>query len=147
MRLPIAGTYGLFEPESGALMARRAVAAVVDEAVSFGVDFALQSVTWPHPRIDAAMYVYACGPWLPKLFPQLLASRIYPTRQEVFFFAPPAGDASFTMPNLPVWTDFTDPRGPYGFPDIEGRGVKLAFDIHGEPFTRTPDRARFPMRA
>jgi glycine/D-amino acid oxidase-like deaminating enzyme len=35
---------------------------------------------------------------------------------------------------LPIWIDFTDPRGPYGFPDLEGRGVKLAFDRHGVPF-------------
>ena len=37
------------------------------------------------------MTVYACGPWLPKLFPEMLGERIFPTRQEVFFFAPPAG--------------------------------------------------------
>jgi glycine/D-amino acid oxidase-like deaminating enzyme len=35
---------------------------------------------------------------------------------------------------LPVWVDFTDPRGPYGFPDLEGRGFKLAFDRHGVAF-------------
>jgi glycine/D-amino acid oxidase-like deaminating enzyme len=134
MRLPVPGTYGLFEPESGALMARRAVAAVVDDAISFGVEFAIQSVSWPNPGIDAATFVFACGPWLPKLFPKVLGRRIYPTRQEVFFFAPPAGNAGFAIPHLPVWTDFTDPLGPYGFPDIEGRGVKLAFDRHGEAF-------------
>src|SRR5205823_4741245 len=27
-----------------------------------------------------------------------------------------------------------DPRGPYGFPDLEGRGFKLAFDRHGPAF-------------
>ncbi len=134
MRLPVPGTYGLFEPESGALMARRAVAAVVDDAIANGVEFAIQSVAWPNPRIDAAAFVFACGPWLPKLFPQLLSQRIYPTRQEVFFFAPPPGDASFSPEHLPVWTDFTHSLGPYGFPDIERRGVKLAFDRHGEPF-------------
>ena len=74
MRLPIPGTYGLFEPESGALMARRAVAAVVDDAFSHGVDFAVQSVKWPDPEIDAAVFVFACGPWLPKLFPEMLGN-------------------------------------------------------------------------
>ena len=128
MRLPVPGTYGLFEPESGALMARRAVAAVVDQAIALGADYAIQSVTWPNPQIDAATFVFACGPWLPKLFPEILGRRIYPTRQEVYFFAPPAGDDSFAPGSLPVWTDFTDPSGPYGFPDIEGRGIKLAFD-------------------
>jgi glycine/D-amino acid oxidase-like deaminating enzyme len=85
-------------------------------------------------RIRAGTFVFACGAWLPKLFPDLLGRRIYPTRQEVLFFAPPAGDPRFSPPRLPVWVDFTDPRGPYGFPDLEGRGFKLAFDRHGVPF-------------
>ena len=134
MRLPVPGTYGLFEPESGVLMARRAVAAVVDDAVAHGADYAMQSVAWPNPAIDAGLFVFACGPWLPKLFPALLGSRIHPTRQEVFFFAPPGGNDASHRAALPAWTDFTDPRGPYGVPDIEGRGIKLASTVHGEPF-------------
>jgi glycine/D-amino acid oxidase-like deaminating enzyme len=134
MRLPIPGTYGFFEPESGALLARRAVEQVVADAIGSGADFEIREVAWPNASIDARVFVFACGPWLPKLFPEILARRIFVTRQEVFFFAPPAGDRSFTWRNFPVWTDFTHPCGPYGFPDIESRGVKLAFDRHGEPF-------------
>ena len=78
--------------------------------------------------------MFACGAWLPKLFPQLLGERIYPTRQEILYFAPPAGDSRFSPSRLPVWIDFTDPRGPYGFPDLEGRGFKLGFDRHGPTF-------------
>ncbi len=134
IRLPLPGTYGLFESESGALMARRAVAAVVDDAIALGADFEVRAVEWPNPQIDAATFVFACGPWLPKLFPGVLARRVYPTRQEVFFFAPPAGDSSFAPAHFPVWIDFVEPRRPYGFPDLEGRGVKLAFDRYGEAF-------------
>jgi len=126
--------FGIFEPESGALMARRAVAAVVEDAVRQGVDYRIQSVAWPEPQIDAQVYIFACGPWLPKLFPNLLAQRIFVTRQEVFFFAPPPGDTRFSPPGLPVWLDFSDPRGPYGFPSLENRGIKLAFDNHGAEF-------------
>jgi glycine/D-amino acid oxidase-like deaminating enzyme len=145
MHQPVSGTYGLFEPESGVLMARRAVRAVVDAAVAHGAEFAVRSVTWPNPAIDAGLFVFACGPWLPKLFPALLGNRIRPTRQEVFFFAPPAGSAAFTPPHLPAWTDFTDHRGPYGVPDIEGRGMKLGFDLHGESFDPdTGDRTVSP---
>jgi sarcosine oxidase len=128
--------YGIFEPGSGALMARRAVALVVEDAVRNGVTYAVESVepaALLHER-RAATLVFACGPWLPKLFPDVLGKRIRPTRQEVFFFAPPAGDGRFAPPHLPVWIDFTDPRGPYGFPDLEGRGFKLAFDRHGDDF-------------
>ena len=46
-------------------------------------------------RLEADAFVFALGPWLPKLFPDLLDGRIVPTRQEVFFFAPPAGDPRF----------------------------------------------------
>jgi glycine/D-amino acid oxidase-like deaminating enzyme len=134
MHQPVAGTYGLYEPESGVLMARRAVAAVAADAVTLGAEFALKAVAWPNPEIDAAVFAFACGPWLPKLFPEALGERIFPTRQEIFFFAPPAGDGRFAPPHLPAWTDFTDPRGPYSVPDIEGRGVKIGFDRHGEAF-------------
>jgi glycine/D-amino acid oxidase-like deaminating enzyme len=85
-------------------------------------------------EIHAGSFVFACGPWLPKLFPDLLAGRIRPTRQEVLFFAPPPGDQRFASPHLPVWADFDDARGAYGLPDLEGRGLKLAFDRHGPPF-------------
>jgi sarcosine oxidase len=139
--------FGILEPESGALLARRAVAAVVEDAMGRGVEYTRESVLSPHGNvrltslrtasgeiIHADQFVFACGPWLPKLFPELLGKRIYPTRQEVLFFAPPAGDGRFAPPQMPIWLDFTDARGPYVFPDLEGRGVKLAFDRHGPAF-------------
>ena len=38
---------------------------------------------------SAEQFVFAAGPWLPRLFPDILGRRIRATRQEVFFFAPP----------------------------------------------------------
>jgi len=147
IQLSNAHDHAIFEPEGGALLARRAVAAVVDDAVRSGVQYAIEAVEPPSgsgrvaslrttsgQSIRAATFVFACGPWLPKLFPELLGERIRPSRQEVFFFAPPAGDRRFASPHLPVWIDFTEARGPYGFPDLEGRGFKLAFDRHGPAF-------------
>jgi monomeric sarcosine oxidase len=143
MRIADPRVYGIFEPRSGALLARRAVMAVVDDAIRQGVAHSTAMAGPPlrgevrtaHGEpIHAGAFVYACGPWLPKVFPDLLAKRIYPTRQEMFYFAPPAGDRRFARESLPVWIDFADPRGPYGFPDIESRGVKVGFDRHGEPF-------------
>jgi glycine/D-amino acid oxidase-like deaminating enzyme len=128
MRLPD-HAYGIFEPESGALMARRAVAELVADAVRMGVDYRTAAVPPPADTI-----VYACGAWLPKLFPEVLGDRIFPTRQEALYFSPPKGDSRFSPGELPVWIDFTDPRGPYGFPDLESRGFKLALDRHGPPF-------------
>ncbi len=138
------GTWGIFEPESGALMARRAVEAVVADAVRAGVAFLPEVIVAPEGRgtlsavrtatgesIRAGTFVFACGPWLPKIFPALLGKRIEPTRQEVFFFGTPAGDRQFSAPAMPAWIDFSDPRGPYGLPNLENRGFKIALDQHG----------------
>jgi len=135
------GAWGIFEPESGALMARRAVQAVVSDAVRQGVHYLREAAPPPcgAGKSGAGVLVFACGPWLPKMFPSLLATRIEVTRQEAFFFATPPGDLRFSAPALPVWIDFSDPRGPYGFPDLENRGVKIALDRHGPPLD--PDRA------
>jgi sarcosine oxidase len=122
---------GVFEPESGVLLARRAVQAVVEQAIREGVEYRLQSGP---PRESAGITVYACGPWLPKIFPDLLGGRIRPTRQEVFFFGTPAGDSSFAPPRMPAWADITDQHSAYAVPDIENRGFKLAFDRHGPAF-------------
>ena len=76
--------------------------------------------------------VFVCGPWLPRLFPEVLGDRIVPTRQEVFFFGPPAGEGGFAPPRMPAWIDFGEEV--YGLPDLEGRGFKVAPDRHGPPF-------------
>ncbi len=83
-------------------------------------------------RIAAKEFVFACGPWLPKLFPELLSELIQVTRQEVFFFGVPPGDDRFSSPQLPAWIDFNDLV--YGIPDLEGRGFKIAIDAHGAQF-------------
>ncbi|MGB6944196.1 MAG: FAD-dependent oxidoreductase [Bryobacteraceae bacterium] len=122
---------GLFEPESGVLLARRAVQAVADQAVREGVEYRQEMApAKPH----AEVIVYACGPWLPQIFPELLGGRIRVTRQEVFFFGALSGDPSFAPPRMPVWVDITDEHGAYTIPDIENRGFKLAFDRHGPQF-------------
>jgi sarcosine oxidase len=137
---------GLFEPDAGVLMARRAVQTLVKEFVAAGGVYRQAAVLPPQAdapfdsiraaageSFSAARYVFACGPWLPKIFPQLLGSRIFPTRQEVFFFAPEAGDRRFLPAQLPGWADFNDGDIFYGMPDLEARGFKIAHDQHGAP--------------
>jgi len=139
-------SWGILEPDSGVLMARRAVQAVVAEARVEGVDYLQAAITPPTiangklnsvdtisgNRIDAERFVFACGPWLPKLFPELLGELIHVTRQEVFFFGVPSGDESFNQGVLPAWIDFNDLV--YGLPNLDGRGFKLAIDAHGPEF-------------
>jgi sarcosine oxidase len=134
---------GVLETASGVLLARRAVAAVVADAIQRGVDYRLAHVAAPHgsgklasitthsgEHISAGQYVFACGAWLGKVFPDILEKRIFPSRQEVFFFGVPPGDARFAPPALPTWL-FQDDLF-YGMPDLEGRGLKIAADAHGE---------------
>jgi len=136
---------GLFEPGFGALMARRAVATLVDRFVRAGGSYRAASAGPPAStrtplseielssgeRISADRFVFALGAWLPKLFPDVIGLRIRPTRQEIFFFAPPAGDRRFLPDAMPCWADFNDGDMFYGFPDLENRGVKFAHDLHG----------------
>ena len=89
---------GLLEPESGVLLARRAVQAVVAEAILEGVEYS-EDASFARDR--AGSVVYACGPWLPEIFPELLGGRIRVTRQEVFFFGTP--NRSFA----PNWIDIS----------------------------------------
>jgi sarcosine oxidase len=128
---PGEASWGILEPDSGVLMARRAVQAVVSHARAIGVDYKQTRVT-PETRLNADRLVYACGPWLPKLFPELLGELIHVTRQEVFFFGVPPGDERFGPAALPAWIDFNDLV--YGLPNLDGRGFKLAIDAHGPTF-------------
>jgi glycine/D-amino acid oxidase-like deaminating enzyme len=135
---------GIFEPAFGGLMARRSVQTLVDRFVRDGGTYLrgaarppaggtrLDAVTLGSgARIVADRFVFAAGPWLPKLFPDLLSRRIIATRQEVFFFAPPAGDRRFLPDAMPGWADFNGGDMYYGFPDLEARGLKFAHDLHG----------------
>ncbi|MGQ0590430.1 MAG: FAD-dependent oxidoreductase [Sphingosinicella sp.] len=136
---------GLFEPDFGVLMARRAVQTLVLEFVRAGGDYVAARVAPPlagagrlgeirtdaGTRIEAESFVFAAGPWLPRLFPDILARRIRASRQEVFFFAPPPGDARFQPGPMPGWADFNGGDLYYGMPDMEARGFKIAFDRHG----------------
>lgn len=135
--------WGLLEPQAGALMARRAVQAVVAAGVANGVTYVQASVRTPAgnrklasietgngERISAGQYVFACGPWLGKVFQEVLGDRIFPSRQEVFFFGAPAGSAQFATPSMPAWIFVAD--GVYGLPDLESRGFKISLDRHGE---------------
>jgi monomeric sarcosine oxidase len=134
---------GILEPNSGVLMARRAVAAVVEGAVKLGVEYRSAQILKPTgsgrqeavvtsqgERIMAGEFVFACGAWLGKVFLEVLGSRIFPSRQEVFFFGLPPGDTRFAPPALPTWLFQEDLF--YGMPDIENRGLKIAYDGHGQ---------------
>ena len=135
---------GLFEPRFGALMARRSVQSLVDRFVKAGGEDRLGAAAPVQGKgsleavrlqsgesLTADRFVFALGPWLPKIFPDVLGKKIFATRQEVFYFAKPAGDARYSPAAMPGWADFNAGDIFYGFPDLENRGVKFAHDQHG----------------
>jgi sarcosine oxidase len=138
-------TWAIFEDEGGVLMAQQGVRAIVEAARRDGVTYVEQSVVSPRgsrlleslvttgaDRITAGLFVFACGPWLPKVFPELLGELIHVTRQEVFYFGVPASDYRFRPPAMPVWIDFNDLV--YAIPEVAACGFKVAIDAHGPGF-------------
>lgn len=138
---------GILQPTMGALMARRAIQTLVAQYTAAGGEYRQIAIKPPAPgaspsnltgtggeTLTADQYVFACGPWLPKLFPDVIGTRIAPTRQDVFFFAPEAGDRRFEGDNLPAWVDTDEEDLHYGFPDLEARGFKIALDARGPKF-------------
>jgi glycine/D-amino acid oxidase-like deaminating enzyme len=142
--------WAIHEPKSGFLSARVACQAVVEGFVTEGGEYKRIAVSPDDlevgirdglrlsdgSKLIADQYVFACGPWLGKLFPETIGSRILPTKQEVFFFGTPMGDDRFSDSRLPVWADHRE-RFIYGIPAADGRGFKVADDTRGPEFDPT----------
>jgi glycine/D-amino acid oxidase-like deaminating enzyme len=146
--------WAIFEPECGYLDARASCQAVVEASIGAGGTYRQLAVQpdglegrplrslalsdGSHLKADG--YVFACGPWLSKLFPQTIGDLVQPTKQDIFFFGTPAGDDRFTDAHMPVWGDH---RGSfrYGIPgSLSGdarRGFKIADDTRGPDFDPT----------
>ena len=128
--------WGLLEPEAGVLLARRAVAATARAFVEEGgrLRMGLASVEGSEvvigdERLEADAFVFAAGPWLPKLLGPLPSLELSVPQQEVIYFATPPGDARFDAGEMPTWVEYD--AAFYGLPSIEGRGFKVAPDWPG----------------
>ena len=142
--------WGIFEPECGYLEAAASCRAVVEAFVSAGGVYrqvaVLAAGLEPGPLralalsdgsgIKADCYIFACGPWLGRLFPQAIGDLVQATKQDVFFFGTPAGDNRFSDGRLPVWADHGG-RFRYGIPGSGRRGFKIADDTRGAVFDPT----------
>jgi len=141
----------LWEPEAGFLFARRACEHVVQRFVAEGGDYRQAAVRAPAqidgsplrrlaldagPPLEADAFLFACGPWLGALFPDVIGRKVTPTRQEVYYFGTPPGDTRFLDPAMPVWVDYRD-RLMYGIPGNANRGFKVADDTAGPVFDPT----------
>jgi len=151
-------SWSIYEPDSGYLAARRSCEAVLNAFLKQGGEYR-QAQAAPGPIkanrmqgisltsgeiLNADSYVFACGPWLGKIFP-VLAPIITPTRQEVLFFGSAAGDLRFTEAQLPVWIDGR--RRFYGIPGNQWRGFKIADDARGPAIDPTTMERRISDEA
>ena len=143
-----------FEAQAGYLLARRACQAVAAAVASEGGEVRLAAAI-PGPiregqmeRLELAdgsvlhadLYVFACGPWLGSLFPEMIGERfLRVSRQEVFFFGTPPGDPCFDEGGCPIWMDMSGGRSFYGIPGNQRRGFKMADDTRDVPFDPTTD--------
>jgi glycine/D-amino acid oxidase-like deaminating enzyme len=142
--------WGIYEPQSGYLLARSSTQAVVEQFVAEGGEYRqatvaatdIESAQWKSlmlsdgSSVAADRYVFACGPWLGKLFPRTVGPHFVSSRQEVFFFGTPSGDPRYDEGNLPVWADHGE-HFMYGIPGNQGRGFKVADDTRGPVFDPT----------
>jgi len=136
-------SWSIYEPDSGYLAARRGCEAVLNAFLKEGGQYRQAQATpgpitgnrmqgisiTPGEILNADSYVFACGPWLGKVF-AFLEPIITPTRQEVFFFGTAAGDLRFTDAQLPAWIDGGKHQF-YGIPGNHWRGFKMADDARG----------------
>ncbi|HXE89997.1 MAG TPA: FAD-dependent oxidoreductase [Terriglobales bacterium] len=152
--------WAILEKDAGYLTARVNCQAVMDGFVMEGGEYReaavapgaiqggrLQEIKLSDgSTLSADLYLFACGPWLPELFPDVLGDVIHPTRQEVFFFGTPAGDSRYNEDRFPAWIDNGE-RIFYGIPGNQHRGFKLADDSRGPEFDPTRgDRTPTPER-
>ena len=148
--------FALYEPASGILRAQRAMQTVAaqverlggevhigwvgERGARMGAPHRLESVrvrsgSGATEELRAGAFVFACGPWLPQLFPRLLGRRIVVTRQDVFYFGAPAGDVRFDVPQLPAWADYETEF--YGTPGCDVCGFKIANNVGEAGFDPT----------
>jgi glycine/D-amino acid oxidase-like deaminating enzyme len=121
----------LLEPEAGVLNARAATRAL---AAPLRVQTGRPTPADP-PQADVV--VWACGAWLPKLFPGLIEQRT--VRRDVFFLG-----AGGEWANAPGFCEYEGPY--YGHGELGGLGMKVCFDGGGDEvdpdeLERLPDPA------
>ncbi len=128
----------LFEPTTGVLMAREGCIAVAEAFQKKGGRFRigkakpgrasgarlLDVALTDGSSVAGSTFVFACGPWLRKVFPDFLKKKLFTPRRDVFFFGTPAGDNRFSHPNFPNYAEDAS-QGYYGFPSIDHRGFKV----------------------
>ncbi len=150
-RFPIVNTdsihHTFFDPYGGYLKARESCMAVFDAYIKEGGNF-IQAKASPGKirngktenillsngeTLTTDTFIFACGSWLGKLFPEVLGNVITCTKQEVYYFGVPS-DHALAFENFPAWVDVDGKNFYYGIAGNANRGFKIGVDIRGESF-------------
>jgi glycine/D-amino acid oxidase-like deaminating enzyme len=128
--------WAMYEPEGGAILARRAVAAAARAVAEGGGEVRIglaqvagDTLRVDRERIETDAVVFAAGPWLPKLLGEVPGLEMTVPQQEIIYFAVPPGSTRFDAGRMPTWVEYDGAF--YGLPSIEGRGFKVAPDWPG----------------
>lgn len=152
-------TVAITEPDAGVVRCRAATQAVAAIAQKMGAELVIGRVR-PGPIVNGTMdgvvldngtvirgdaYVFACGPWLRKLFPYMENRARIPIGHALYFGVP-QGDSRFQFPNLP---SFNFP-GVTGWPmlPVDSRGFRVRGAIAAAPpatGTRAPAPSSSPV--
>jgi glycine/D-amino acid oxidase-like deaminating enzyme len=139
--------HAYLDPFGGYLKARESIQLVCEAFISEGGKY-IQSYVAPGKiknkaldgivlsngdSLQADAYLFACGSWLRKIFPEVLEKAITCTKQEAYYFGVP-GESASSYENLPVWVDVDGQDFFYGIPGNAYRGFKIGVDIRGEDF-------------
>ncbi len=127
----------LWEPGAGVLHARAATQLLAADAARRGAVLETARVDAGRPP-EADVVVWACGAWLPSLFPGVVDIAV--SRRDVFLFG-----ARAEWNGAPGFVEYD--AGFYGHGDVAGLGVKICPDLPGpaidpETLERVPSAAR-----
>ncbi len=134
---PPAGLVGLFEYRAGVLVPEACVGTHIDLARRHGADLRFNEavVSWTargdrvsvrtsHGTYEGGHLVFTAGPWTGQVLEDLrLPLRV--ERVVLYWFEPRARREEFTR--LPIYAWDVDGITAYGFPYLEGQGLKIAF--------------------
>ena len=139
-----------FDPYGGYLKARESCQAVKEAFVEEGGQF-IQAFVKPGEILSDSLeeiilsegsflkadaYLFACGSWMGKIFPEILGNVITCSKQEAYYFGVPS-EAALKYDSLPVWVDVDGQDFYYGIPGNSQRGFKIGVDRRGAPFDPT----------
>lgn len=114
----------VFEENAGVVRARRACESVAAVLRRLGGEVRIARVSagqrtgermenvglTPEGSLVAGTFVFACGPWLPKVLPEVMADRLRTPLGHVYYLGTPPGDNRWIYPHMPS----------YNFPGVTG---------------------------